>query len=89
MVSHSKSDFLFRDKTRHWPKQPTEVRLERWYKRVAKATSKYQRPFCTEIRQSLATALGLPTRWVQLRADGTLWHDSRLEPIADLHQYSQ
>lgn len=83
---HDRSAFAFRTRgdRRSWPVAPIQDRVARWLKRVAKNTAAYERPHRMEIPQKYATALDLPTRWVELRADGTLWHSARLEPIATL-----
>lgn len=80
-----RSSFTLRTRAhRDWPSEPIEQRVARWLKRVTKTTAAYARPHRMEIRQKYATALGLPTRWVELKADGTLWHSSKPEPIATL-----
>ncbi len=84
--STDRSAFAFRTRgdRRHWPIAPIQDRVARWLKRVAKNTAAYERPHRLKIREKYATALGLPTCWVELRADGTLWHESKSEPIASL-----
>lgn len=81
-----RSAFAWRTRktNRTYEKLPPERRLTLWMRRIAKTTAHYARPHRLEIRQSLATALDLPTRWVELRDDGTLWHESKPEPIAKL-----
>lgn len=79
-----RSAFAFRTRNRDWPCEPIEQRVARWLKRVAKTTAAYTRPHRMEIPQKYATALDLPTRWVELKADGTLWHSANHEPIATL-----
>lgn len=84
--THDRSTFAFRTRgdRRCWPIAPIQDRVARWLKRVAKNTAAYARPHRMEIPQKYATALDLPTRWVELREDGTLWHSAKPEPIATL-----
>lgn len=85
MFYESRSDFAFGLKrNRVWPVPPIEVLLKHWLKRVLKNSEKFGRPYRCELRQKYATTLGLPTRWVEIKADGTLWHESRDEPIFSL-----